>query len=430
MQPKRDKTESHSATTAKGGLSYGWIAVIAGAFIVFIAGNFQYSFGVFVKPLADKFGWSRAAISGTVTTRSIVGSLTSAITGVLNDKYGPKRLILIGICLVGLGYLLTSQITSLWQLYIFLGALLGTGISLFFVPIVTNANRWLGNKSALANGIILSGFGGAQIVTPPVATYLILEYSWETSCIVLGITALVLGTIAWHFIRTPPNTMNQPLTQPIEETLKASEMTTRSEDDYTLSEAVRTPNFWTLFIIIMVVASCYQLIVVHIVAAAIDTGITPEAAAIILTFSGITNTLGRLMISGLATKIGKKTVLTLSLALQVVALFFLARATDLPAFYISAAVYGFGYGGVTPLAATLTGSFFGTRSMGSIFGIINSAYTAGGVIGPLLGGYIFDVTASYYTAFVYATIGVAVGFLLSLLLNPPRRKAITAQPPM
>ncbi len=422
MVYKGNSTESSSAPSAKWKLSRGWVTVIAGAFIIFIAGNFQYSFGAFVKPLVNNFGWSRTAISVGVTIRSIISGLTSPLAGALGDRYGFRKFILIGIVLVGLGYLLTSRLNSLWQLYLFLGLMTGMGVSSFFVPIIGTATKWFGSKSALANGIILSGFSWAQIITPPTATYLILRYGWETCFVVLGLAALVLGTLAWLFIRTPPDAAKQPAEQIQVEESNDGEARAASEYDYTLAEAVRTPALWILFLILIVVAASYQLVAIHIIAAAIDTGIAPQAAAIILTISGITNTAGRLALGGLATILGNKKVLVISIAIQAVTLFFLAGTRDLYVLYFVAAVYGLGYGGVTPITATLTGSFFGTKSIGSIFGTVNSAYTLGGAIGPLLGGYIYDATGSYYIAFLTAAIATASIFILCLAVKPPRKK--------
>jgi len=424
MLRKRSETESNLSTIkVRRKLSYGWVVAIAGAIIVLAGGNFLYIFGVFFKPLIYQFGWSRAAISGCVTIRNIMSGVAAPIAGTLSDKYGPRKIILTGIFLVGLSYLLASRINSLWQLYLFLGTLTGIGIAALFIPIMATATRWFNGKSALANGIILSGFGWAQIILPPVATYLILQYSWETCFIILGIATLVLGTTSWSFIRTPPSTTNAQAEATQEYAPKASETLTGVEGDYTLSKALHTPALWILYLIQVVVAASYQMVIVHIIAAAIDIGITLEAAAIILTLNGITNTLGRLTLGGLATKIGNKTALILCLAIQVLALFLLARTSDLYTFYIIAAIYGLGYGGTTAIMPTLAGSFFGTKSIGSIYGTVNTAYTVGAAIGPLLAGYIFDITGSYSTAFSSAAIAMAVVFLLCLVLKPPQRKA-------
>jgi len=304
--------------------------------------------------------------------------------------------------------------------------MVGIGITCVFLPLITITTQWFGTKSGLANGIILSGFGWAQIIIPPAVTYLILQYNWETTLIVLGLAVLVTGTIAWNFVRTPPNTVvKSPSESSGEHTVADSDTPSGGGDDFTLSEACRTPALWQLFFILFVGSACFQLVVIHIVVAAIDTGITPEAAAIILTVSGVTNTAGRLILGYLATKIGIKVVLTVCLAVQALGLYFLASASNLYVFYILSAVYGLVYGGSFPVIPTLTGSLFGTRSMGAIYGVINAAYPLGGAVGPLLGGYIFDVTGSYYAAFTSASMATMVIFILSLLLKPPQRKSRT-----
>lgn len=427
MLQKRNNAGSKLSTTkAKGKLFYGWVVAIAGAGVILAAVNFQESFGVFVKPLIDTFGWSRTAIAGSVSTRSIMSGLISPIAGAWSDRYGPRIFILMGIILVGVSYLLASRITSLWQLYLFLSILTGIGNAAIFIPVMATVTKWFGGKSAQANGIVMSGFGMTQMIVPPIATYLIVQYSWETAFIVLGVVAWGLGTVAWYFIRTPPNIMNQPPSKSAGEgnTTKTSEAPMGAGNDYTLSEALRTRALWLLFLVFMVVAAGYQMVVIHIVVAAIDTGITPAAAAIILTLGGITNTLGRLTIGGLASKIGNKTVLVPCIIIQALALFFLTGASDLQTFYIIAMVYGLAYGGATPIIPTMAGSFFGTRSIGSIIGVLNTAFTAGVAIGPLLAGYIFDVTGSYSIAFSSTAIVMVITFLFSLLLKPPQRKAL------
>jgi len=411
----------------RGKLSYGWIVALAGGITVLAAANFQYSFGVFLKPLINQFGWSRTAISGCVSARSILSGVMSPISGNLSDRYGPRKLIFVGVLLVGLGYLSASRISSLWQLYFSLSILTGIGIGFFFTPVVATATKWFGGKSGLANGIVMSGFGMAQIIIPPVATYLILQYSWETCFIILGMATLGVGIIAWSFIRNPPQSMtNPPPGKPTGAGEVSKDEKTPATDYYTLSEALRTPTLWLMLLIYMTTAICYQMVVIHIVVAAIDTGITPEAAALILTLGGITNTAGRLIVGGLANKFGTKIVLALCLAVQAPVLFFLAGASDLHVFYIIATVFGFAYAGTSPIMPTMAAVLFGTRSVGSIFGTLNLAYTTGVAIGPLLAGYIFDATGSYSAAFLSAAVAMAISFILCLLLKQPKKKALAA----
>jgi len=421
MLGKLNKADNNLATgKAKGKLFYGWVIAIAGGGIVFTACNFQYTFGVFLKPIISRFGWSRAAVSGCVSGRSILSGLIAPIAGSLSDRYEPRRFILIGIFLAGASYLLSSQISSLWHLYLLLSVLMGIGLGIMYTPTVATATRWFGAKSALANGIVLSGFSMAQILLPPAATYIILRYGWETCFIILGIAALGLGTLAWSFIRNPPKSVVSP---PLPESASAN---TLANDDYTLSETLHTTTFWLLSLIFLVDGFCYLMVVIHIVAAATDAGILPEAAAIILTLGGITNMVGRLALGGLATKISSKTILALCLAVQAPMLLLLAGASDLWVFYTVAAVHGLIHGGVGPIILSLPGSLFGTKSVGGIIGTLTLAFTIGSAIGPLLAGYIFDVTGGYSIAFSSAAIATAIAFLLCLLLKPPRRKALAA----
>ncbi|MFC1861304.1 MFS transporter [Chloroflexota bacterium] len=407
---------------------YGWIVAIAGAIALFASGTLQYSFGVFVKPLADQFGWSRAAISACISIRSIVVTLACPPVGIFSDRYGPRKFMLIGIISVALGYFLVTQVNSLWQLYLYLGGLTGIGLAAYYVPMASTVTRWFGGKSALANGIAMSGFSLAQMILPPLATYIVLQYGLDTCFIVLAIVSLVIGTSAWSFIRTPPTVSSRTaLNTVIENDENKGENPTGDEDNYKLSEALHTRTFWLLIVIYMAIAICFQMVIVHIIAAAIDKGNAPNTAAIIVTLSGLTNTIGRLTLTTLARKAGNKVVYTIGLAIQALVLYLLVGASRLPVFYIIAAVYGLVYGGVTPLVPTLTGSFFGMKYLGSIFGVITTAYTAGSAIGPFVAGYIFDATGSYFMAFLFAAIAMTIAFLLSLILKPPQRKSLASR---
>ena len=413
----------------KGRLSDGWIVALAGGVCILAVSNFQYAFGVFLKPLIDQFGWSRAAFSGCVTIRSGISGIMSPISGDLSDRYGPKKLIFVGILTVALSYLLASELSSLLGLYLILGVLTGLGTGLCSTPIIATATKWFGGQAGMANGIVMSGFSLAQIIVPPLVTYLILQYSWETCFILLGLAVPVVGITSWSFIKNPPQGVSSPdpgaippRASPGAENGSNADEDTPATDQYSLSEALHIPALWLLLIIFFIVALCYQMVIIHIIAAAVDGGATLEAAAIILTLSGITSTLGRLTLGGLATKVGPKIVLALCLAIQAPVLFFLAGANSLNLFYLLCSVYGFSYAGTTPVVPTIAASLFGTKSVGSIYGIINLGYTSGVAVGPLLAGYIFDVTGSYSIAFLSATAAIVVSFMLCLALKRPKAK--------
>ncbi|MDP2647292.1 MAG: MFS transporter [Desulfobacterales bacterium] len=398
-------------------LSYGWLVAAAGCVLILVGANFQYSFGVFLKPLIKQFGWSRAAISGSVTLRSIISGVMSPFTGGLSDRYGPKILIFIGILFVGAGYLLAARLEHLWQLYVYLSIFVGIGMGLFYTPVVGTVTKWFGAKSAFPNGILLSGFGLSQIIVPPVATHLIIRYGWATCFAVLGLTTLVVGLAAWSFVRLPA----QP------GALKSGDDRAVAERARTLSMALHSPAFWIIFAVYFIVALCYQMVAIHVVAAAMDEGISAAAAALILTFAGITNTIGRLTMGSLAGRIGNKNTFLICLAIQTPMLFILSRAHSLYVFYLVALVYGMFYAGISPLIPTLSASLFGTASVGVTFGILNLGYTAGISIGPFVGGFVFDLTGHYASAFLSASVIMALTFLSCLALKLPEEGSRTAR---
>lgn len=415
MPEKQIKIESEPMPGKTGGKLDAWVTAIASAGVLLLTAHFIYSFGVFVKPLTDTFGWSRASISLIASIRNAVTAIFSPIAGVLSDRYGSRKLILLGVFLCGLGYLLASRATSLWQFYLFFGVLVGICNGITFSPIVATITRWFGRKAALATGVATSGISIAQIVLPPVVTLLVAWHGWETSLIILGGASWLLGTLSWSFIKNPPATIPSP--EP-----EAARSGHTVGHDYTLAEAMRTPAFWFIFFVFFLQASNFQMIVVHIVIDAVGVGAAAAAAAFILTIIGITNTMGRLTISRLADRIGGRGVLALCMILQAVLLIVLGSANNLPTFYIAGAVYGALYGSVQPVVPTLTGNYFGTRNMGAIYGMLNFGYLSGAAIGPLLAGYVFDITDSYYTAFIIGATLSIVAFALCLLLRRPERK--------
>jgi MFS family permease len=397
-------------------LSYGWVVAAAG-FVVILAGcNFQYTFGVFVVPLIIQFGWSRAAISGAVTARSLVGLVVSTPIGAMADRFGPHRLILVGLLMVGLAYLLMSRITELWQLYVFVGVFIGVGLCLVLIPMMATLHRWFGAKSAMANGLSMSGMSASQMIVPPLATFIILRSGWQECFVVIAVGAWVIGILAWLAIRVPKRA-----TQPGTITTTKAAKATLEVEGFSLKEALRTRALWTVLTVQFADAACYQMFAVHVVAAAIDAGIGAASAAIILSLAGVTNTAGRLIISSLVSRVGARTILVACLLMQVASLFYLSTAYSLTSYYVVALLYGLGYGGLAPLTYTLAGSLFGEKSVGSLMGTVNTSFSAGLAVGPLLAGYLFDVTGSYSVAFVSGALTLAAACGFSLALKPPRK---------
>ncbi len=186
---------------------YGNIIVLASFLVVMIAWGTQYSFGVFFKPVLNEFGWTRAETSGAYSLSIVLLGFFGIIAGRLSDKYGP-RLVVTGCgLLLGLGYILMSQLSAIWQIYLFYGVLASIGVAGSWVPLLSTIARWFVRRRGLASGIVAAGIGIGTIILPLLANKLISLYNWRTSFIIFGIISLVVYVVVAQFLRRDPAQM-------------------------------------------------------------------------------------------------------------------------------------------------------------------------------------------------------------------------------
>ncbi len=400
--------------SAKPRFFYGYIIVVVVFFVMTIVYGLTYSFGVFFNPLQTEFGWTRAETSGAYSLYLMLGGFLAIIMGSLNDRFGPRLVLTFCGCFLGLGYLLMSQVHALWQLYLFYGVIIAIGFSGCFVPMLSTVARWFVRRRSLVTGIVVSGIGLGIVVTPLVANWLIFGYGWRWACVAIGGFALVLLVLAAQFLRLSPAQKGQlpDGADRVEE--KDLNLGTGGSS---LREAIHTRRFWILWAIFFCYCFSPNAIMVHIVPRAIDIGISAADAAIILTTIGGLSIVGRLVLGNAGDKIGNRPVVIICFILMAVALTWLLGSKELWMFYLFAAVFGLGYGGLATMQAPLTADLFGLRAHGAIFGVLVFGGTSGGAVGPLLTGHIFDITGSYHLAFLACIAVNVIGIALVLRLR-------------
>jgi MFS family permease len=176
----------------------------------------HYSFGVFLKPVLNEFGWTRAAISGAYSLNMLLAGGLGIVFGRLSDRFGPRIVLTVCGLMIGLGYLLMSQVSSIWQIYLFFGVLVSVGEGSTFVPLMSTVARWFVKGRGLASGIAVSGVAAGIVVMPLLANQLISNYSWQTSYIVLGFIAIFsICVIAQFMKRAPDQPTNKDSATPI-----------------------------------------------------------------------------------------------------------------------------------------------------------------------------------------------------------------------
>ena len=360
-------------------------------------------------------GWSRGALSFPYSVYVFLYSALGFASGRLTDRYGPGRVIAIGGCMLGSGVLLTANARALWQLYIALGLIAACGMSAAYVPCNATVVRWFTMHRGLALSITSSGASFGMFVFPPIATALIAAYGWRHAYAVLGLLGLIVILFCARFIVRDPEEMG--LLPDGGNQLSDSHLydrTARSEAPWTLALARRTGALWVLTAIFTLTWLVVFTPMVHIVPFALDLGIPHFRAAMTISVIGLAGFFGRLTIGPISDRVGRLGSLATCLSLQALSFLGFASSHTLNPLYVSAALFGLSYGGVTALFPALIGDFFGRLSVGEIVGFIFAIAGAPAAFGPLIAGYLFDFTGSYHLAF---EIGASLNLIaLSLIV--------------
>ncbi len=397
---------------------YGYIIVGITFLILLVVCGTYYTYGVFFKPILNEFGWSRAVTSGAYSLSFLLFGLLGIFMGRLNDRFGSRIVAVICGFFMGLGYLLMSLVSNVWQIYLFFGVVVAIGFSAAYVPLLSTLARWFVRKTSLMTGIAMSGIGVGAIIMPPIAGWLISKYGWRTSYIIMGIIVLVLIIVAAQFLRRPVQ-VGELL--PGDNEAIAAEASLEAGGLH-FREAVRTKQFWMLCGIFAPMALCIQAVIVHIVPYATDLGISAVTAASILSIIGGLSIVGRIGMGTVGDRAGNKRALTIGFIVMLFAFIWLLAVRGEWALFLFAVVFGFAYGGLIILESPIVAELFGLRAHGAILGAIHFGTSIGGATGPLAAGGIFDTTGNYHIAFVVLAGLSAVGLILTLALRPMRNK--------
>ena len=399
----------------KGKYRYGHVIAATCFGIQAVGIGTYFSYGVLFNPVIAEFGWSRASISGAASVAFLLMGFLGIGVGRLNDRFGPRTLMTVSGLFFGLGYFLMSRLEAIWQLYLFFGIIFGIGLSTVDVIALTTIARWFVRKRGSVTGIVKVGTGAGQMIIPFLASILIIRYGWRSSCVIIGVAVLVILVAIAQLLRRDPSQMG------LSPDGNASGSTHRPVSDtegLSLREAVRTRQFWTICAAMLAIVFCLLTVMVHIVPYAQEIKVSPTRAAGVLSTIGGVSMAGR-FISGLAIdRVGSKRVMIFCFILLIAGLLWLQIATELLMLYLFAVVYGLAHGGFFTSFSPLVAEFFGIKSHGALFGVTMFSGTFGGALGPVMAGYVFDITGGYGGAFWICTLISILGFVLVALLKP------------
>jgi MFS family permease len=396
---------------------YGYVIVIASFIILVLGWGIYYSYGVFFSPLMDEFHWTRAVTSGAFSIAVFVSGFVGIFAGRLSDRLGPQIVITICAVSLSLGYVLMFLVQSTWQFYLLYGVLIASGVGGFWAPPVSTVARWFVDRRGLMTGIVSGGISFGTLVVPPVVSRIISLYGWRRSYLIIGVVTLVAVAVAAQFIKKSPEHVG--LLPQGKAEIKPGNLPRSKE--FSLKEALHTRQFWLVFLIYFCFGIALLTIIVHMVPHATGIGISDMNAAIILSVIGGLSLIGRIAMGGIADRLRVKASAIICLALLTGSLIWLQFSDGLWKLYFFAVLFGFGYGGLSCLQSLIAADLFGLTILGVMTAIFSFSYCVGGAVGPVLAGYIFDVSGSYQWAFLLCLAAVVVALLISLSLKPPKR---------
>jgi len=417
---------------------YGWV-VLAVAFITLVLGYaIRNTFSVFYPTIVEEFGWGRGSTALMFSISVVVYGLAAPLAGSLVDRFKPRLILSLGGCILGAGVALCSLATGQWQFFLLYGGVGAVGLSLVgWTPLTAIVSNWFTKKRGLAIGILAAGFGGS-LVSAPIAQFLISSFGWQIAYIVVGVFPITIIVPLCSFLvrRKPqdkgllPDGVSQTSPEPRDSNEPQIREGKWATTTWTLSRAMKTYQFWLLFLIAFcLLGLAEQIAIAHQIYFFRDVGYEPMLAANIYSIFGIVFMLGTLC-SFFSDRLGREMVFIPSCLLSAgaVSLLFLMRDTShlwMPLLF--AVCFGLGVGAAGPVFYTAVADLFHGRHFGSILGTITIGFSLGGAIAPWLAGFLHDKTNSYFPTFFILLASLIACAVLMRLIAPSKVRPVSGQ---
>ena len=406
-----------------GSVFYGWWLVGIGAFVLTLVSVTVFQgMGTFLVALQRQFGWSRTEITGAFSLGRVEGAVLGPAEGWLVDRLGTKRMLLIGYTMIGIGFVLLSRVTNLWQLYgAFFLIALGSGLG-SWLAVMAMINNWFIRRRAFAMATAMSGIHLGGFLVPVLALGIDSHGFRMTS---LGIGLFLLATVlpVTRIIRDRPEEYglrpDGDLGLHRGPGTGAVSAAVDQEPDFTARQALRTPAFWGLTIVHTTATVSIVTLGLHLVPKLTDMGMSLSAAALIVLVYAAVALPTQFAAGYVADRLPKPPVIFAFLIIQSSGMLIIATAEDVYMALIFAVLFGIGFGGRAPLLTVIRGDYFGRKAFATIMGLSMLPNNLAMIGGPLFAAYMFDKTDSYFVPFLsFAVLGYVGAFLMLFVKRP------------
>lgn len=396
-------------------LSNRWFIVV-GALIIQLCLGALYSWSVFVNPLKDNYAFTTTETQIIFSVALATFAIVMIFAGKWQDKIGPRKVAIIGGVLLGLGYILANFTGGSFVGLVFtIGLIGGAGIGFAYVCPLATLIKWFPDKRGLISGLAVAGFGAGAWIFAQLATYFIYMYGLLDTFWMLGIIFLVAVVVGSLTLRNPPSGW---IPKGHKKEVKKSTSKTK---DYEWKEMIKTKQFWMLWVMFMFGAAAGLMVIGNLKPFGIFSGLSAIVAGSAVGILALFNGGGRIIWGTASDKLGRSKSMALMFVLQgAIMLALVQMGSNELTLTIAAAWVGFNFGGNFALFPSATADYFGTNHVGVNYGLVFTSYGVAGIIGPILGGSIFDMTGSYLWAFIPSGIACLVAAGIALIIKNPK----------
>jgi len=425
--PTREKMGDNMLGRAlRGEVHYGWIVVGVTALILIGSAGVRSAPGVMLLPMQGETGWALSLISFAVSLGLLLFGFTGPFSGALMDRYGPRRVVMIGLLLIAASLVLSARLTAPWQLILFWGILSGVGTGLIGTVLgAMVASRWF----VAQRGLVLGIFGGAtsagQLIFVPLLMNLVLGIGWRTSTLILAGILLALIVPVWLLLRNDPAEVGtQPYGAPPLAAGQRPAPPAPVNMLATMQVATRAPEFWLLAGTFFVCGfTSNGLVGTHLIPFAVDCGIPQITAANMLALMGAMNFVGTVASGWLTDRYDPRKLLAIYYTFRGLSLLFLPFITSAEGLAFFAILFGLDYIATVPSTVTLVADTFGKRNVGTVYGWVFCSHQIGAALAAWLGGVMREGLGDYVLAFAGAG---ALAVLAGMLALRIQRRAVSA----